>query len=82
MNDDTPPLPAPSREALQSALRHLEGTCSELHTIADILCSLTDLTAGQASSCEFALMAQFLTERTATIEGIYDVMYDSLNDKP
>ena len=74
------PLPATAREALQSALQGLEGRCSELQTIADILCSLTDLTAGRASSCEFALIAQMLTERTTLIEGLYERMCAALDD--
>ena len=62
--------------ALSVALSGLEGHCAELHTIADILRSLSDLTAGVASSCEFALMGQILQERTLMIEEAHGKMAD------
>jgi len=65
---------APGNKELSAALSGLVGYCSELHTIADILRSLTDLTAGAASSCEFALMGQFVEERTRMIEETHERM--------
>ena len=67
---------------LAAALSGLEGHCSELLTIADILRSLTDLTAGAASSCEFALMGQIVEERTRMIEDIHDRMARSVGSQP
>ncbi len=65
---------SPRNKALSAAMSGLVGYCSELHTIADILRSLTDLTAGAASSCEFALMGQFVEERTRMIEETHERM--------
>ncbi|WP_339864850.1 hypothetical protein [Paremcibacter congregatus] len=71
-----------TRTQLNTALCALEGHCSELLTIADIIRSLTDLTAGMASAYEFALMGQFVEERTRMIEGIHERMMGILGTLP
>ncbi|WP_339862522.1 hypothetical protein [Paremcibacter congregatus] len=73
---------AASNNALSGFLCDLDGACSELYTLADILLSLTDLTAGAASSCEFALISQFLQERTRKIANIHEQMATLLEPAP
>ncbi len=79
----TIPFPSPNSrtaeqeealEKLSTAISGIEGPCSELHTIADILRSLSELNSNMACSCEFYLMAQFLQERIKVIEGLYGQM--------
>lgn len=68
-----------SPEVPAVALSSLDGFCAELYTIADILRSLSDLTGGQASSCEFALMGQFLEERTRKVEAVHEQLADYIS---
>ena len=75
----------PQEEALEklyTAISGIEGPCSELHTIADILRSLSELNSNMACSCEFYLMAQFLQERTKVIEGLYGQMVHIFEELP
>ncbi|WP_339865006.1 hypothetical protein [Paremcibacter congregatus] len=75
-----PPPPVAAPKAAQdntifaTSLRDLDGACSELLTLGDILLSLTDITAGMASAHEFAMVADILQERTRKIVDIHDQM--------
>ncbi|WP_417624045.1 hypothetical protein [Paremcibacter congregatus] len=73
------PEQAPVDTNLTAALRGLESSCSDLKTIGDILISLTDITAGRTSSCQFALMGQFLQERARQVEDIHEQMTSRLD---
>ena len=65
-------------QKLEKALSGIDGPCSELLTVADVIWSLCDLNSGAAGSCEYHLMAQVLQERVRVIEGIYSQMYELL----
>ncbi len=69
-----------ARAKLSTVLSGIEGPCSELHIIADILRSLSENNAGTASSCEVFLMAQILQERTKVIEGLTGQMINILKE--
>ncbi|WP_339865080.1 hypothetical protein [Paremcibacter congregatus] len=86
----TDPFPAPLRataeqgssiDALSTALSAIEEPCSELHTMADILRSLSENNAGTASSCEVYLMAQIIEERIRVIERLYGHMFDLIEGR-
>ena len=85
MNSDIPHRPpedATIEEALSKAISDMEEPCSELHTIADILRSLSENNSGTACSCEVYLMAQILEERTRVIETLYSRMFTLIEDCP
>tara|TARA_R110002073_G_scaffold9448_10_gene48119 strand:- start:3342 stop:4685 length:1344 start_codon:yes stop_codon:yes gene_type:complete len=86
----TDPFPAPilrtveqeeALEKLRSALSGIEEPCSELHTMADILRSLSENNSGTACSCEVYLMAQIIEERIRVIEKLYSHMFDLIEDR-